>query len=182
MDWESIEREYRASQLSVKEIARRNGCSRAAIQKKAKQKGWTRDLSDQVRREVAVKVAAGATPNPASSTITDEEIIDAASVRGAAAIEGHLARANRLKRIADRIAEGLERHMGITESQAVDLEGMPLPNDPGFALFVAKSDGPASILKCLADVTERIARLERTALNLDDAPPASETELLIEID
>jgi DNA-binding Lrp family transcriptional regulator len=36
VDWEAIEREYRAGQLSVREIARQQGLSHTAINKRAK--------------------------------------------------------------------------------------------------------------------------------------------------
>jgi hypothetical protein len=182
MDWEIIEREYRAGQLSVSELARRFGCSRAAIQKKARQNSWSRDLTAQVRQQVATKVAANAAPRATpTSIVSEEEIIDAASDRGAAAVEGHLGRAARLKRLADRIAQGLERVTGIAESTSDDPEKPLEAHDPGFPLFIGKGDGMASMLKCLADVTERIARLERTALNLDDPDKDKGTEFLVVI-
>ena len=39
-DWEAIEREYRAGQLSVREIARQHDVSAPAIVKRAKRLGW----------------------------------------------------------------------------------------------------------------------------------------------
>jgi hypothetical protein len=44
-DWPVIEREYRAGQLSVKELGRQYKLSDAVIRKRAKAYGWTRDLS-----------------------------------------------------------------------------------------------------------------------------------------
>ena len=51
-DWDAIEREYRAGQLSIKELARQHKLSDTAIHKRAKAKGWTRDLSSAVRTRV----------------------------------------------------------------------------------------------------------------------------------
>jgi predicted DNA-binding protein YlxM (UPF0122 family) len=48
-DWEAIEREYRAGQLSVREIARQYAVSEGAIRKRAKAEGWERALADVVR-------------------------------------------------------------------------------------------------------------------------------------
>ena len=39
IDWEKIEREYRAGQLSVVEIGRQHGISHTAINKRAKRDG-----------------------------------------------------------------------------------------------------------------------------------------------
>ena len=51
-DWDAIERAYRAGQLSIKELARQHKLSDTAIHKRAKAKGWTRDLSGAVRTRV----------------------------------------------------------------------------------------------------------------------------------
>lgn len=58
IDWEAVEREYRAGQLSVSEIGRMSGCSHTAIQKKSKALGWTRNLRERVREEVAARLVA----------------------------------------------------------------------------------------------------------------------------
>jgi len=70
IDWERIEAEYRAGQLSVSEIGRLNGVSHTAIQKKAKRFGWTRNLREKVREEVAARlVAEGVATGNARETI-----------------------------------------------------------------------------------------------------------------
>lgn len=56
IDWEAIEREYRAGQLSIREVARKHGVSDTAIRKEAKAKGWKRDLADKVRKAVREEV------------------------------------------------------------------------------------------------------------------------------
>ena len=53
VDWEAIEREYRAGQLAVVEIGRQHGLSHTAINKRAKRDGWTRNLADRVRKKVS---------------------------------------------------------------------------------------------------------------------------------
>lgn len=42
VDWEAVERDYRAGVLSLREIATRHGCSHVAITKRAKRDGWER--------------------------------------------------------------------------------------------------------------------------------------------
>ena len=46
IDWETIENEYRAGMLSIREVARRNGVDHAYLIRTAKKKGWSRDLTD----------------------------------------------------------------------------------------------------------------------------------------
>jgi len=56
LDWERIEVEYRAGILSIREIARRNGCSHQAISKHAKEEGWERDLTARVQLAIKQKL------------------------------------------------------------------------------------------------------------------------------
>lgn len=67
-DWEAIELAYRAGVLSVPEIAKQHGITHSAVQKRAKAKGWSRDLSAKVRKAVATQLVATkvATVSPAT--------------------------------------------------------------------------------------------------------------------
>ena len=57
-DWEAIEREYRAGQLSVAEIARQHGISHTAVNKKVKADGWVRNLAKQVRDTISARLVS----------------------------------------------------------------------------------------------------------------------------
>src|SRR5690348_9392885 len=93
VDWEAIQREYRAGQLSLREIGRRLGVTDTAIRKHAASEGWTRDLTDRVRREVRNEAVRSAVRAELSrEPVSDEEIVETHAKRGARAIEGHLAR------------------------------------------------------------------------------------------
>lgn len=152
-DWEAIEREYRADSLSVREIARRYGVDEKAIRRKAKAQDWKRDLSGQVRaavndRIVRTNVRAATHARPA-----DKEIIAAAADRGASAVHGHLALSHRLAGIAARTMDALE--------------AIQRGEDAPFKVVLGKGDCLATLTKSTSDVVERVANLERKALNLD---------------
>lgn len=155
VDWEAVEREYRAGQLSLREIGRRIGLTDTAIRKRAKLCGWSRDLSDKVRREVRIEAVRSAVRSElCREPISDEEIIKTSAQRGARAIEGHLSRAERLKGLADSLMGELETYMA--------------GGNPSVVIFVSKGDSPATIMRTLAGTIESIAKIERVALNLDD--------------
>lgn len=61
LNWQKIARDYQFSSKSIGELARENGCSRTAIQKKAKREGWSRG-------NVNAPVAKPAPPKPAPAT------------------------------------------------------------------------------------------------------------------
>lgn len=83
-DWNMIEREFRAGILSVRQIAKQAGISESAVRKMAKEFGWMRDLTEQIRAEVRGKLVRS--ENSAHLTAhqdspTESEIIDVVSNR-----------------------------------------------------------------------------------------------------
>ncbi|KKK82888.1 hypothetical protein LCGC14_2798880, partial [marine sediment metagenome] len=56
VDWVKAERFYRAGIIRVEAIAQKLGCTRQAVYKKAKEKGWTRSLSPRVHSVVTCKL------------------------------------------------------------------------------------------------------------------------------
>lgn len=155
VDWERIETEYRVGQLTVREIARRNDISHVAIYKHAKAQGWERDLTDKVRKAAKSAVVTRIVNKELSrDPVNEAETVKTFAARGSRAIEGHLSRAERLKALADKLTTELETYMD---------GGVPTVQ-----IFVSKGDSPASIIRTLADTAERIAKIERQALNLDD--------------
>jgi len=47
-DWERIEQDYRAGVLSIREIASQHGITHGAINKRAKSRGWERDVAAKI--------------------------------------------------------------------------------------------------------------------------------------
>ena len=89
VDWEAVERHYRAGVLSVNQISKDYGVSRPAIEKRAATGGWTRDLSEKIAQtaeskivakvaaqEVARSVAEGCSP---ATDLTERQTVDAYS-------------------------------------------------------------------------------------------------------
>ena len=74
IDWDDIEKDYRAGAMSIREIARWHRLTEGAIRKKAKKEGWTRAQQPPhiERRQV---VPAEITP-PAASAVKPEELPD----------------------------------------------------------------------------------------------------------
>lgn len=89
VDWEAVERHYRAGVLSVNQIAKDYKVSRPAIEKRASAGGWTRNLSEKIAqtaeskvvarvaaKEVARSVAKGCNP---ATELTERQTVDAYS-------------------------------------------------------------------------------------------------------
>ncbi|MCW2286232.1 hypothetical protein M2323_004029 [Rhodoblastus acidophilus] len=104
VDWEAIEREFRAGQLSIRAIASKFGVTDTAIRKRAKAHDWTRALADKVRETVREKLVRsdGSQEGSQEQRATDKEIIEAAALRGLEVITSHrrdLTQIHALKRI-----------------------------------------------------------------------------------
>ena len=56
LDWEGIEREYRAGVLTLREIAGRFGTTHSSIHARAKKYGWDRDLAAKIRAKAEALV------------------------------------------------------------------------------------------------------------------------------
>ena len=63
VDWELIERDYRAGIKTLRQIAEERGVSHVAIQKRAKKDAWSRDLSQKVQQRAAELVTKAEVTN-----------------------------------------------------------------------------------------------------------------------
>lgn len=158
IDWERIEAEYRAGQLSVREIARQHGVGAPAIVKRAQKLGWERDLSASVREAVNAKlVKETAAGNTEGNTRNTRETVEAAADRVVSLVRQHRADfrrdGERLVRLAEKLdgmmdeivslkdlemATGIQESIGRTrhklvalERQAFGLANNAAPDDEG---------------------------------------------------
>lgn len=86
-DWESIERDYRAGVLSIREVAKIQGVTDGAIRKKAKAEGWERDLTDKVNAKVKSELVR--TEVRSANVRTDREIVEHAAATVVEVVRSH---------------------------------------------------------------------------------------------
>jgi hypothetical protein len=155
-DWESIERDYRAGLLSVREIAATHGISHTAIAKRAKAEGWDRDLRAKILAKADAKVAA--------AIVTPEQAAESqAKASDAQLIEFN---ANAVAAIKIRHRTLAKRGLNQCEKLLMFLEAKAIADDD------AKDF--AGVLKQLADAQKSLIAGEREAwgmANIPDAPP-----------
>jgi Winged helix-turn-helix DNA-binding len=76
IDWARAELLYRQGDISIREIARREGVSEGAVRKRAKAQGWQRETASPVRSQVrtgADELSPSSTPATAEQSRTDAE-------------------------------------------------------------------------------------------------------------
>ena len=147
-DWEAIEREYRAGQISIRGIARQYEITDGAIRKRARAKQWERDLTNQVAAKVRSDLVRTEVRTPHVCGQSDREIVTAVAARGVEVILRHRRDCVRLAESRDRLLLRLE---GL-EPDAVNLRGCAQLADT---------------LESAARMTERLQNAERRLFNLD---------------
>ena len=156
-DWSAIERDYRAGQLSIREIARQRGRSDTAIHKRAKAKGWTRDLSGAVRTRVRESlVCEGVRANlVVGGKPSDAAIIDEAAAIGVAVVRSHRADIAGLRQAAAGLLDDVRLDVGL------------------------KVTDRARVIAELAMAMARLIPLERQAFGLDEERPGGSQPMTV---
>lgn len=81
IDWELIERAYRAGIKTLRQIGEEFGVSHTAINKKAKELGWTRDLTEKIQQRAQSLVTKAEVSKVVSSSVSKErQLSDAETV------------------------------------------------------------------------------------------------------
>jgi len=149
VDWEAIERDFRAGVFSILEIAKQHGISDAAIHKHAKLHGWKRDLAARVRKLVSEKLVRQEVSKPNAS---DEEIAEEATVAPVRIVGLH-------RRDSRQQQEIVERLMAIVKERLADDSVKPGLDD------VRQMSG---IMRDCSMALSKLVTIERQAYNLDE--------------
>ncbi|WP_372874145.1 hypothetical protein [Pseudomonas sp.] len=148
IDWESIERDYRAGLLSLRGIADKHGSNEGTIRSRAKKHGWLRDLTEQVRSATQGKLSR----NPSRDNVTqrdareDADIIEEASTRAASVILAHRVDLAQWRSIANKLCAVLS-DMEVTKDNQTEF---------------------ARSLNAGVDAQLKVIKGERQAYSLDD--------------
>lgn len=167
-DWEAIEREYRAGQLSLREIARVYGCSDTAIRKKAKANGWERDLSAKVRAKVRTKLVRDKVRTQA---LSEKEIVEVAAETGFQVSALHRKDIKRFRKLANKLLAELEGQTDGAEVLGQARSALKQGDMGVLAAAVQKITALPERIKgasLLAGTLKNLITLERQAFNLDE--------------
>lgn len=179
-DWEAIEREYRAGQLSVHEIARQNGISHTAINKKAKILGWKRNLSDRVRKAVKDRLIADSVSEEVSKK-RDNDAVETAASRGVEIVRQHRQDISTFSNLVRMLGNELSTSTITNENIVEDIEEATKGDKNNIRrLNMLRSVAlptRAGVIKDLANAAKVLIELERKAFSLD-APDENESKTL----
>ncbi len=71
VDWDAVERDYRATSLTLRELAAKHECGHSAIANQAKRHGWARDLTGAVRVATSVMLIEAAVSDGVNKAVQD---------------------------------------------------------------------------------------------------------------
>jgi len=168
-DWDAIECEYRANQLSNVMLGKKHGVSEGAIRKKAKAEGWTKDLTAAVRAKVRDELVRGQVREPNTK---DREVVEQAGVTGATVVRTHR---KDIRTAADLVsllmgqlieaAQGREDLENIIEEETKEDENNQRRNKLYKAVSLSTR---AATIRDLTTAAKNLVTLERQAYNLDE--------------
>lgn len=177
-DWERVEQLYRAGLLSVREIAASCGVSHTAINKRAKNAGWERNLKAKIQAKADALVSKAEVSKQVSTEAlaTERGIVEANAQVIADIRIAHRTDIGRSRRLAIKLLDELE---SITDANGTLREMIAqLEDDEGpsalleVAQKVAGLPGRSKIAKELSETLKNLIALERQAYSINDEAPA----------
>lgn len=190
VDWGKVEAQYRAGIMTTRAIGAEHGISHGRVSQKAKEFGWTRDLSAKIRATAEAKIAQQVAKeaayqehltnpvNQAARRLTEQQVIEANADTQVAVIQSHKKGLNDLARLRDKMLAELELmtdHSQVLQ-EYVDTIDESGPNDNGTWVVDRKAEMMRAILeaperaktlKVLSEVDERVRKGQREAFGID---------------
>lgn len=178
IDWQAVERDYRAGVMSLREIGSAHGLTHGAINKRAKRDEWTRDLQAKIQAKAEALVSKALVSKEVSreDMVTERQIIDAGAQRIAQVRNEHRQDINRMRSLGVALLAELESQTfdAVLISQLGEL--MRSPDDAGMDRLndiyrkVISTPGRVDTAKKLVETMKSVIAMEREAYSIDAIP------------
>lgn len=178
IDWEAIEREYRAGVRSLRDIAAEFGITDTAIRKRARRDEWCRDLSAKVaaKADALVRKAEVRSEVRSGAVIPERELVDASALVRAESILSQRSDIKRARATTQKLWLLADAELDHPEEFAALGKMMASPDESGQdklnEMYRAAIGLPQQIknVKLLADAIKVLIELERRVLKIDELP------------
>lgn len=170
-----IEADYRAGIKPVRQIGTEHGLSHTAIQKMAKKRGWSRDLTAKVQAEADAKVAraAVAAEVAAGNRVTEAVIVEANASAQYEVRVAHRTVIQRTRRLLEGLLTELEGQLtdpaALTKLLEAAGDALSAEDRAALKAKLLAATGTGSRLamaKQAAEALTRVVDLERQAFNI----------------
>lgn len=190
IDWEAVEKEYRAGIRTLREIANDHGTTHTTIRRRAKDGGWTQNLTTKIHAKAAAIVERSKAREKCSTGttgISDKDIIESNAQDIAAIDLSHRADVQRLRRLSSSLMEELE--LQTTNNEVLTLvteqgqdEGAVSSAQARAIKHLLSCSGRIDSIKKLTETMKIQVELERKIVKLDAALPEGDESQNIVID
>lgn len=188
IDWEQIERDYRADVLSIAQISRESGAPSSTIRARAKRLGWSRNLTARIKSKADEIVNQDAIKNAVANIQASEEQTIEENARLTAGVRlAHRKDINRARLATVTLLDDLEAMIGQDGREglaellkALVDEGLIEERDSTAIAAYKKATGLSqqiANMQKLADTMTKFVALERQAWNLDNLDDSSHDPL-----
>jgi len=184
VDWESVERDYSAGLLSLREIGAKHGVTHGAINKRANRDGWARDLSAKIKIKADLLVSTEMVSTAVSTKKASEKEIIEVNAQAIVNIKlAHRGDIRKSKNIVNSLFDELElttdnrelfEQLGELLRQESE-SGQDKLNDI-YKKCISMSQRIDGVKK-LTDALKTMIGLEREAYDITAAPTATDTAM-----
>lgn len=176
IDWDGVEREYRAGIRSLRDIADQCGVTEGAIRKRARRDGWERDLSGRIRQHADALVRREAVRSEvrASNRVPESAIVETNARMQADKLLEHRTDIVRYRRLCQTMLCELEAESEHPEIFAQLGEMLAAPDDRGIDRLNEAYRKAISLpqridgVKKLSETLKTLIGLERQAFGIAD--------------
>jgi hypothetical protein len=166
VDWEAVEREYRAGIKSVRVIATEYDVSHVAIGKRAKKYDWPRDLSAKIRAATQAKLVTSEAVTASVTKASERDIIEANAAMQVAVVREHRKDIGRARGVTQRLMADLEAAIGNRETLEALIEEACQPENTETGKFDTKRYAAMMKAVALPEHISSVESLSRTLKNL----------------
>ena len=176
IDWNRIERLYRAGMLTVVEIAKECSVPESNIRYHAKKMGWKRDLTDEVRRTTRTKLVenlakvfdGGEAVTDKLKQISDDEIIEQAAKTQVQVVREHQKTLGQGHNLTMRMLCELDATTSYRGEIEELIKSTVAPLRQKALLNAVSLSQRATVMRDLATAARLWVTLERQAFNIVD--------------
>ena len=170
IDWETIEKEYRLGQKSMRNLAEQHNINASTISRRSKKFKWVQDKSKEIRQRTNATLIT----QQYNNTPTPEDI-EVAVKTNVKIVEDHRKKLKRTKVVADillgQLEEAATKRDEISEDIIKETTQDKTTQRRNLMFKAISLPQHSSILKDLSYSLKNIIPFERQAYNIDDRKP-----------
>lgn len=176
VDWLAVERDYQTGLLTNRALGGKHGVSHTAIQERAREEGWSKDLTARIRQKAEDKVSKDEVSRQVSKDAllaTEREVIEANAVMVAGVMREHRRNLVELREIAGLLMEqvkAINQDSDLFENVADLVETNDVQKIASIYRKVTSLPAQTDVVKKLAEILKIIIELERKIFKIEEQP------------